>query len=286
MSTAVDYTHDPPDDRQVITMMNGRAPKECLSESSSHCGDSFTREGWHFDNPNYTNATQCAECYHVDGITTSCKKGFDLADNNWVTDLCCKKHTCDGRDYRSSELPQLMDKIGRLHSGRMMAYAADAQTTSDPGVPVHCIHGYNIKTDAHLSYKSTDSSKVNGLRITLDDGDGTVDLKSLEVCTRWSSTVKVYKVPGLLHGKGLSCDDVADVVKAIAINDDAAWKAWKEPAYEDVRGPKGTVASLEQLFDRPPTFMESAYLSYTKLHTRVRSAVWPVAETALRQVVV
>jgi hypothetical protein len=250
MSPTVDYSQNPPRDPKVVSFQHGRTPPQCAGETSTRCGDPFTREGWYLDDPAYVEATQCAECYKVRS-GTQCQEGFDLADDNWVTDLCCKKHQCDVSSYAASELPQLLGKIGRPDSQRMMSYAASVQTSNDPGVPVHCIYGHNIKTHSHLTF--THEQKLDELVVTLDDGDQTVHKKSLEVCERWHSTVKVYKIPGLKHASATQCDDVAEIIAAIATNDDAAWKAWKAPAYENVRGAPGAVAEVKDLFHKPTT---------------------------------
>ncbi|XP_054164814.1 phospholipase A2 group XV-like [Oppia nitens] len=64
-----------------------------------------------------------------------------------------------------------------------------------PGVEVHCIHGYGLDTMHKLVYnkgKFPDSQP----HIVYGDGDGTVNLKSLEACKDWQNKQKqkvVYK---------------------------------------------------------------------------------------------
>jgi len=84
--------------------------------------------------------------------------------------------------------------------------------------------------------------------ITLDDGDGTVDANSLEVCTRWPSTVKVYRVPGVIHSGLLDVDQVIDIVEFVATNNEKKLRDWKEPAYSVLRASANTtIATKEQL---------------------------------------
>jgi hypothetical protein len=256
MSPAVDYSHSPPRDPAVVSFQHGKTPPQCEGKTSTRCGDPFTREGWYLDDPTYVEATQCAECHKVRS-GTQCQEGFDRADDNWVTDLCCKKHQCDVSSYAASELPQLLHKIGRHDSHRMMSYAARVHSSDDPEVPVHCIYGHNIKTHSHLKYSH--EHELDELLVTLGDGDQTVHKESLEVCERWPSTVKVYKIPGLKHASASQCDDVAEIITAIATNDDAAWKAWKAPAYENVRAAPGSVVEVKDLFHKPTTFMDRLY---------------------------
>jgi len=51
-----------------------------------------------------------------------------------------------------------------------------------PGVEVHCLYGIGVQTEEHVSYKTIPS---NSPTIKYGDGDGTVNLRSLEGCLRW-----------------------------------------------------------------------------------------------------
>merc|ERR1719162_1930613 len=135
MSTGLDYSTNPPTDPLVITMINGEVPPMCSMDkpSATKCGSTQTREGWRFDDPNYLAPTQCAECYKMNTFGT-CAKGYDEAFNGWTRQLCCKKHQCNAKSYRASELPALLTEIGREDSASMMKYALSAGTTTDPGV--------------------------------------------------------------------------------------------------------------------------------------------------------
>lgn len=254
MSPGVDYSHGTTSSKKVVNFQHGRTPPQCLGETSTRCGDAFTRSGWYLDDPKYVEETECAECHKV-ASGSKCRDGFDRADDNWITDLCCKRHKCDASAYTAAELPELFHKLNRESSARMMSYAQSVHTTADPGVPVHCIYGHNIKTHSRLSFMH--ETKLDDLLVTFADGDAVVHQESLEVCDHWPSTQKVYKIPGLKHGGGAyNCDDIAELILSIATNDDAAWKAWTSPTYETVRADNGSLASVQELFHKPATFID------------------------------
>merc|ERR1712137_15541 len=102
------------------------------------------------------------------------------------------------------------------------------------GVPVHCVFGYNARTDVKILAEANNGKPKYS--IELGDGDGTVHTEgSLDVCTRWKSTVKVYKVSGVIHNEMLGVQQVADIILAVATDDVKTWKAWKSPAYTEVK---------------------------------------------------
>lgn len=250
MSTGIDYSTHPPTDPEVVTMLNGATPPQCRvdTSTSTKCGGIQTREGWAFDDPKYLNATQCAECYKQSTLST-CKDDYFEAFDGWVTSLCCKKHQCDAKTYKASELPELLRKIGREGSADMMKYAHSVGTTTDPGVPVHCIFGHNVQTFQKLAFHTSEDLEANEpAQVTLDDGDQTVDAASAEVCTRWPSTKKVYRIPGVSHASMLDVEQVLDVITAVATNNDQKWMSWKAPLYDEVKTfTKGTKVAPEVL---------------------------------------
>ncbi|XP_055933165.1 phospholipase A2 group XV-like isoform X1 [Argiope bruennichi] len=66
-----------------------------------------------------------------------------------------------------------------------------------PGVEIHCLYGANVtNTIDRLDYRGTSHFPDNPKLIT-GDGDGTVNIRSLEACKRWSGKQqqKVYSQP-------------------------------------------------------------------------------------------
>lgn len=242
MSTGLDYSYSSgsPRDDPVLFSPNGKAPAACLanSQTATKCGGTGTREGWKFDDPNFVNATECAECYK--SVSKTCSAGYQRAYRGWIQNLCCKVHTCSGKSYSPSELPDFLHKVDRPGAASMMNYALTVDTTGDPGVPVHCIYGHNIQTHAFIRIE--DEVDPSNFHVVFDDGDQTVDAKSLSVCERWSSTIKTYKFPGMKHSGALMEPLVAKLVVGIVLENDAVWQDWTDPAYEQlnetVRVPK------------------------------------------------
>ena len=76
------------------------------------------------------------------------------------------------------------------------------QNLEAPGVEVHCIHGVNVSTPAALSYSKSKSYEKQPDVIT-GDGDGTVNVRSLQGCQRWIGKQKedvfYHQVVGAEH---------------------------------------------------------------------------------------
>ena len=61
-----------------------------------------------------------------------------------------------------------------------------AMNLSNPNVPTYCLYGTGVPTTEKLVY--SERSKLH-LEMMKGDGDGTVNRKSLDVCTRWTNNV-------------------------------------------------------------------------------------------------
>lgn len=84
-----------------------------------------------------------------------------------------------------------------------------------PGVEVHCMHGVNVPTIERLVYKHLEFPDSNPTLIQ-GDGDGTVNLRSLEGCLRWKGLQKqkiVHKPLKKVDHMGVLYDD--DVIQYI-----------------------------------------------------------------------
>lgn len=80
-----------------------------------------------------------------------------------------------------------------------------------PGVEVHCIHGTGVVTPAALAYTKSKWHDKQPDVIT-GDGDGTVNVRSLQGCQRWigkqKADVLYHQVAGAEHLAILNNDDV------------------------------------------------------------------------------
>jgi len=68
------------------------------------------------------------------------------------------------------------------------------QKLEPPEVEVHCLHGVGLSTPGALVYTSDKTWFDKSPSVIADDGDGTVNLRSLHGCLRWSGkqSAKVY----------------------------------------------------------------------------------------------
>lgn len=233
MATRPDYSTSPPTDPPAVTLLNSAIPAQCVKGTGfdTQCGAQGTRNGWNFMDHDYLSPTQCAECFEKHNWQ-DCKDDFAMTYDGWTGDLCCRKHECPSKTYSASELPTLFRDLGREEEATMMEYALAQDTSSDPGVPTHCIHSYNVRTFTELAF-STNEGMKNPI-VTLGDGDGTVEKQSNTACSRWQSTLKTYTVPGASHSGILFVKQAVDVLLAVALDDDEAWQSWTQPSYADM----------------------------------------------------
>ncbi|XP_060080361.1 phospholipase A2 group XV-like [Ylistrum balloti] len=90
-----------------------------------------------------------------------------------------------------------------------------------PGVEVHCLHGHNISTPGRLEFGPNmwpDSQP----KVIPDDGDGTVNIRSLHACTEWKGKQKqnVYhkQFDGAEHMEILKDPRIKDYLKSLLIS--------------------------------------------------------------------
>lgn len=60
------------------------------------------------------------------------------------------------------------------------------QKLEPPEVEVHCLHGIGLETPGALVYSSNKNWYDHSPSVIADEGDGTVNLRSLHGCLRWS----------------------------------------------------------------------------------------------------
>lgn len=89
---------------------------------------------------------------------------------------------------------------------------------SPPGVEIHCLYGYKIDTVEKLYYKP--GTSIDGYpQLIPGDGDGTVNLRSLEGCLHWEGKQKqkVYHqgFPGVDHMGILKNSDILKYIKMV-----------------------------------------------------------------------
>lgn len=87
-----------------------------------------------------------------------------------------------------------------------------------PGVEVHCLYGSKVQTVEKLYYKP--GTAIDGYpQLIFGDGDGTVNIRSLEACIHWqkSQKQKIYYqgFPGVDHTNILSSRDMLAYIKTV-----------------------------------------------------------------------
>merc|ERR1719204_303459 len=238
----LDHSTNPPTDPEVVTLSNAIVPPECSAnpDTATVCGGKKDAKGYTLET-GFLSKDQCGECVWT---YDHCAEGYDRAYDGWTQDLCCKRHDCQPRTYKASELPELYRELGQETHAQMMEYSLSLDTTSDPGVPVHCVYSHNVQTFNSLSLstnKNEPQEDMEGNVFLMDDGDQTVDHASLEVCERWKSTLKTYKVTSVAHSSMLGVEQVVDVIVAVATEDQATLDAWTPPRFSEVRPQSITV---------------------------------------------
>lgn len=96
----------------------------------------------------------------------------------------------DGKGYTVNDYKQFFADIDYDTGYEMWQDVHNiTQPSKAPGIEVHCLHGHKISTIEHLEYGKNEFP--NGRpKITYSDGDGTVNLVSLQACQKWKNQQK------------------------------------------------------------------------------------------------
>lgn len=91
------------------------------------------------------------------------------------------------RDYTLGQLEEFFSDL-KLPLGWEMRKDILNYTTNftPPGVEVHCLYGKNVNTVDRIKYrKSAIPTPTEIPKLIYGDGDGTVNIRSLEACLKW-----------------------------------------------------------------------------------------------------
>ncbi|KAF7262619.1 hypothetical protein EG68_00096 [Paragonimus skrjabini miyazakii] len=120
------------------------------------------------------------------------------------------------RNYTAHDMEQFFGDIGYTDGYQMMEVGKAGQDFFEGPThvdEVYCVYGTKTPTLVQLIYDSSFSDQnpqvVNG------DGDGSVNLRSLEVCRGWKN-VKEITLPGAEHLKILRDERLIDQIKRVA----------------------------------------------------------------------
>ena len=129
------------------------------------------------------------------------------------------------RNYTLKDYDALFQDMGFSLGTRIKKNSLPSWTSTVPGVPLYCLHGLDRLTPGTLHYgpgEFPDSPPF----VKHDDGDGTVNIRSLLGCLKWRGkskypvTHKSYR--GAEHngilGDGRMLQDIFDLINTL-IND-------------------------------------------------------------------
>lgn len=248
MMPQVDYTQNPPADPVVISFPKGIPNRACskmgvgagdngtasLARTFAGCGASRTADGSSLKR-SFLKKEECAECKWVTslGLREPCGDGFlaaqtasllsrvprpELLASALPQTLCCRRHTCaPARGFKASELPEMFASLGDELGEKLARYAKSVPTSGDPGVPVYCVFSTNVKTPEQLTMSASSGELA---AITFGNGDKVVHAASLEVCSRWNSTVRTFRINNTVHGSIQKVPSAIDVLLAVATSGD------------------------------------------------------------------
>ena len=129
------------------------------------------------------------------------------------------------RNYTVKDYDALFQDIGFPLGSLIMRKSLPGWSETPPNVSIHCFHGGDRRTPGVLYYGPGDFPDEQPY-VKHDDGDGTVNIRSLRGCERWQAGGK-YRVdhieyPGAEHNGILGDDrminDVYNIIKKL-IND-------------------------------------------------------------------
>ncbi|PAA61691.1 hypothetical protein BOX15_Mlig028650g1, partial [Macrostomum lignano] len=113
-----------------------------------------------------------------------------------------------GRNYSSSNYAEFFADIGFPEGLAMrLASLTDFDATKPPGVEVHCVHGDGLPTPGRFVWTSDEPGWADSQPgIVNDNGDGTVNERSLQACVKfWSGVqkqpVRSFVIDGAEHVK-------------------------------------------------------------------------------------
>ncbi|KAL3085041.1 hypothetical protein niasHS_010110 [Heterodera schachtii] len=112
--------------------------------------------------------------------------------------------TTPRQNYSLSNLDKFFADIQYPEGFDQWKSASEALVLEPPGVKVHCIFGVGVDTPDQFQWAHNWFFPDYQPYIRYGDGDGTVNIRSLEVCERWAKetadgTVEVHRVNGTDH---------------------------------------------------------------------------------------
>ena len=92
--------------------------------------------------------------------------------------------TTPSRTYNVDQMEELLNDTGYTTAVKIFKAVPKAWNPVPPNVKMFCFHGHDVKTPSKLKYTKKNFTEEDP-DIEYGDGDGTVNLRSLEACKRW-----------------------------------------------------------------------------------------------------
>lgn len=126
------------------------------------------------------------------------------------------------RNYTVKDYDALFQDIGFQLGSKIMRKSLHAWSDTPPKIPIYCFHGAGKRTPGVLYYGPGEFPDDQPY-VKHDDGDGTVNIRSLRGCERWKMSgkyqVKHVEYPDAEHNGILGDDrmigDVFDIIKSL-----------------------------------------------------------------------
>lgn len=88
------------------------------------------------------------------------------------------------RSYTVNDYDALFHDMGYPIASKVLKTVPKAWTPEPPNVKMYCFHGQSVPTPGTLTYPEGYFPDYSP-QITEDDGDGTVNIRSLQACQLW-----------------------------------------------------------------------------------------------------
>ena len=127
------------------------------------------------------------------------------------------------RSYTIEDIPQFLKDVGFPQGVKMREHVGDTSSLfKAPGVPVYCMYANTPEsTEETLEYAEGEFPDSPS-KVVKGNGDGTVNLRSLELCKKFanlqSQKVVTVAVPGQDHNGMLSDDNVLKALEQQLFN--------------------------------------------------------------------
>uniref|UniRef100_A0A915K4A3 Group XV phospholipase A2 n=1 Tax=Romanomermis culicivorax TaxID=13658 RepID=A0A915K4A3_ROMCU len=151
------------------------------------------------------------------------------SDKFWNEDEAIIKITEDDTIYTTKNYEQFFKDLNFQDGWDMYQDTKDlSYEMKAPGVEIHCIYGVGLPTPEKFVYAKKSHFPDTQPDEVMGDGDGTVNVRSIEACQRWrqeqSQPVYIKEIEKWEHLEILQNREVIDYVKRVVLRKSSAEK--------------------------------------------------------------